>query len=64
MNVGCSLIRAFKKNEDVEAVRTVFITKKDFNYRELSDLAQKAKKSPMQYTVHYSLMSSTVHRVK
>ena len=44
MNVGCSLIRAFKKNEDVEAVRTVLITKKDFNYRELSDLAQKAKK--------------------
>lgn len=44
MNVGCSLIRAFKKNEDVEAVKTVFITKKDFNYRELSSLAQKAKK--------------------
>ena len=44
MNIGCSLIRAFKENEDVEAVRTVFITKKDFNYRELSDLAQKAKK--------------------
>lgn len=44
MNVGCSLIRAFKENEDVEAVRTVFITKNDFNYRELSELAQKAKK--------------------
>lgn len=44
MNIGCSLIRAFKENEDVEAVRTVFITKNDFNYRELSDLAQKAKK--------------------
>lgn len=43
MNVGCSLIRAFKQNDDVEAVRTVFITKKDFNYRELSDLAQKVK---------------------
>lgn len=44
MNVGCSLIRAFKENADVEAVRTVFITKKDFDYRKLSDLAQKAKK--------------------
>ena len=44
MNVGCSLIRAFKENNDVESVRTVFITKKDFNYRELSILAQKAKK--------------------
>ncbi len=43
MNVGCSLIRAFKENDDVESVRTVFITKKDFNYRELSALAQKAK---------------------
>ena len=44
MNIGCSLIRAFKENNDVEAVRTVFITKKDFNYRELSALAQKAKR--------------------
>ena len=44
MNIGCSLISAFKENENVEAVRTVFITKKDFNYRELSFLAQKAKK--------------------
>ena len=44
MNIGCSLIRAFKENNDVESVRTVFITKKDFNYRELSALAQKAKR--------------------
>lgn len=44
MNVGCSLIRAFKENKDVEFVRTVFVTKKDFDYRSLSDLAQKAKK--------------------
>ncbi len=44
MNVGCSLIRAFKENDDVESVRTVFITKKDFDYRTLSDLAQKAKR--------------------
>lgn len=43
MNVGCSLIRAFKENADVESVRTVFITKNDFNYRELSVLAQKVK---------------------
>ena len=38
------VIEAFKKNDDVEAVRTVFITKEDFNYRALSDLAMKAKK--------------------
>lgn len=44
MNIGCSLIEEFKKNDDVEAVRTVFITKEDFNYRALSDLAMKAKK--------------------
>ena len=44
LNVGCSLIRAFKENADVESVRTVFITKKDFDYRELSVLAQKVKK--------------------
>lgn len=44
LNVGCSLIRAFRSNDDVEAVRTVFITKKDFDYRALSGLAQKVKK--------------------
>ena len=44
LNVGCSLISAFKENEDVEAVKTVYITKKDFDYRALSDLAQKVKK--------------------
>ncbi len=44
MNIGCSLIRAFKESDDVESVRTVFITKKDFDYRALSDLAQKAKR--------------------
>ncbi len=44
INVGCSLIHAFKENDDVESVRTVFITKKDFNYRELSLLAQRVKK--------------------
>lgn len=44
MNVGCSLIQAFKENADVEAVRTVFITKKDFDYRTLSSLALKVKK--------------------
>lgn len=44
INVGCSLIRAFKENDDVESVRTVFITKKDFDYRGLSLLAQKVKK--------------------
>lgn len=43
MNVGCSLIRAFKENDDVESVKTVFITEKNFNYRELSALAQKVK---------------------
>ncbi len=44
MNVGCSLIRAFREKENVEAVRTVFITKKDFDYKELSLLAQRVKK--------------------
>lgn len=44
LNVGCTLIRAFRENDDVEAVRTVFITKKDFDFRTLSDLAQKAKR--------------------
>lgn len=44
LNVGCSLIHALKENDDVEFVRTVFITKKDFDYKTLSLLAQKAKK--------------------
>ena len=44
LNVGCSLIRAFNESDDVEFVRTVFITKKDFDYRALSDLAMKTKK--------------------
>ena len=56
LNVGCSLIRAFKENDDVEAVRTVFITKKDFNYRELSFLAQKAKR--ITDAVHSTLQLS------
>ena len=56
LNVGCSLIRAFKENDDVEAVRTVFITKKDFNYRELSALAQKAKR--ITDAVHSTLQLS------
>lgn len=44
MNIGCNLIRAFKENNDVEAVKTVFITKKDFDYRRTSDYAQKVKR--------------------
>lgn len=44
INVGCSLISAFKQNAFVEAVTTVFITKKDIDYRRLSELAQKVKK--------------------
>ncbi len=43
MNVGCSLIREFKKHPDVEYVKTVFITKPDFDYRGLSALAAKAR---------------------
>jgi hypothetical protein len=56
MNVGCSLIRAFKENEDIESVRTVFITKNDFNFRELSALAQKAKR--ITDAVHSTLQLS------
>lgn len=56
VNVGCSLIRAFKENDDVESVRTVFITKKDFDYRELSALAQKAKR--ITDAVHSTLQLS------
>ena len=56
MNVGCSLIRAFKENDDVEAVSTVFITKQDFDYRGLSDLAQKVKK--ITDAVHSTLQLS------
>ncbi|MBO7319725.1 MAG: hypothetical protein J6V06_06890 [Clostridia bacterium] len=44
LNVGCSLISAFKENDDVESVKTIYITKKDFDYRALSDLAMKVKK--------------------
>ncbi len=56
INVGCSLISAFKENPDVEAVRTVFITKKDFDYRTLYTLAQKAKK--ITDAVHSTLQLS------
>lgn len=44
LNVGCNLIREFKKHENVDFVKTVFITQPDFDYRELSVLAEKAKK--------------------
>lgn len=44
LNVGCSLIRELKEHEDVEYVRTIFITDPDFDYRTLSVLTEKAKK--------------------
>lgn len=43
MNVGCSLIREFKKYPDVEYVKTVFVTKPDFDYRALSALSVRAR---------------------
>lgn len=56
MNIGCSLIEAFKKNDDVEAVRTIFITKEDFDYRTLSELSVKVKK--ITDAVHSTLQLS------
>ncbi len=43
INVGCSLIRLLKNHEDVERVKTIFITGQNFDYRALAVLARKAK---------------------
>ena len=43
LNVGCSLIREFKKHEEAAFVQTVFITKPDFDYTALSDLTARAR---------------------
>ena len=43
VNVGCSLIREFKTHPDVAYVKTVFVTKPDFDYKALSGLAAKAR---------------------
>jgi len=44
INVGCSLIELLKQNPDVKYVKTVFITKPEISYTELSLIALKAKK--------------------
>ncbi len=44
LNIGNSLIREFLKNPDVAAVKTVFITDPDFDYKTLSALCGKAKR--------------------
>lgn len=43
-NIGFGLIDAYKKNNAVKAVKIIFITKKDFDYKELRLLSEKANK--------------------
>lgn len=58
LNVGCSLIRELKEHEDVEFVKTIYITHPDFDYRALSVLAEKAKK--ITDAVHSTLQLDTL----
>lgn len=44
MNIGCSLIKLLKEQDDVAYVKTVFITCPDVDYSALAALARKAKK--------------------
>ena len=44
MNIGCSLIKLLKEQDDVAYVKTVFITCPDVDYPALAALARKAKK--------------------
>lgn len=44
MNIGCSLIRLLKTQNDVAYVKTVFITCPDVDYPALAALARKAKR--------------------
>lgn len=44
MNIGCSLIRLLKTQDDVAYVKTVFITCPDVDYPALAALARKAKR--------------------
>ncbi len=43
LNVGCSLIREFRKHPEIAAVRTAYITDPAFDYTALADLAAKAR---------------------
>lgn len=53
LNVGCSLIRLLKENENVERVKTVFITDPNIDYSALSALARNAKR--ISDAVHHTL---------
>ena len=44
MNIGCSLIKLLKEQDDVAYVKTVFITCPDVDYPALAALARKAKR--------------------
>ena len=44
MNIGCSLIKLLKEQDDVAYVKTVFITCPDVDYSALAALARKAKR--------------------
>ena len=44
MNIGCSLIKLLKEQDDVAYVKTVFITCPDVDYLALAALARKAKR--------------------
>ena len=44
MNIGCSLIKLLKEQDDVAYVKTVFITCPDVDYPALAALARRAKR--------------------
>lgn len=43
-NIGFGFIEAYKKNPAVKAVRIIFITEKDFEYKKLKAMSEKANK--------------------
>lgn len=43
-NIGFGFIDAYKKNPAVRAVRIIFITEKDFEYKKLKTMSEKANK--------------------
>ena len=59
MNIGCSLIKLLKEQDDVAYVKTVFITCPDVDYLALAALARKAKELSMQFKKRFSLTNLT-----
>ena len=66
MNIGCSLIKLLKEQDDVAYVKTVFITCPDVDYSALATLARKAKRitDAVQKTLQFGELDCAACKMK